>query len=77
MSNYSFKTYKKFISYVDSVPHPDGGLVAAHTVDGQPCGQVEQALEHLLVQLQVGQLALALQCAQVDLVRRQVLSKPT
>lgn len=61
---------------MNSVAHPDGGLVAAHAVDGQPCGQVQQALEDLLVQLQVGQLALALQRAQVDLVRRQVLGKP-
>lgn len=58
-----------------SLTHPDGGLVAAHTVDGQPCGQVQQALEDLLVQLQVGQLAFALQCAQVDLVWGQVLGK--
>lgn len=49
--------------------HPDGGLVAAHTVDGQPGGQVQQALEDLLVQLQVGQVTLPLQRAQVDLVR--------
>lgn len=55
--------------------HSDGSLVAAHTVDGQPCGQVQQALEDLLVQLKVGQLALALQRAQVDLVWGQVLSK--
>ena len=59
------------------MPHPDGGFVAAHAVDGQPGGQIQQALENLLVQLQIGELALPLQRAQVDLVRRQVLSKPT
>ena len=58
------------------VPHPDCGLVAAHTVDGQPGGQVQQTLQNLLVQLQVGQLPLPLQSAQVDLVWRQVLSEP-
>lgn len=51
-----------------SVAHPDGGLVAAHTVDGQPGGQIQQALEDLLVQLQVGQVTLPLQRAQVDLI---------
>ena len=59
-----------------SVTHPDGGLVAAHTVDGQPSRQVQQALEDLLVQLQVGQVTFPLQRAQVDLVWWQVLSKP-
>lgn len=63
-----------FNSY--NVPHPDGGLIAAHTVDRQPGGQVQEALENLFIQLQVGELALPLQRAQVDLVRRQVLSKP-
>lgn len=58
------------------LPYADGGLVAAHAVDGQPGGKVQQTLEHLLVQLQVGQLALALQRAQVDLVGRQVLGEP-
>lgn len=57
-------------------PHPDGSLVAEHTVDGQPGWQVQQTLENLLIQLQVGELALPLQRAQVDFVRRQVLSKP-
>ena len=57
-------------------PHPDGSLVAEHTVDGQPGGQVQQALEDLLIQLQVGELALPLQRTQVDLVRGQVLRKP-
>ncbi|KAF3859255.1 hypothetical protein F7725_021654 [Dissostichus mawsoni] len=34
------------------VPHPDGGLVALDAVDGEPGGQVQQALQNLLVQLQ-------------------------
>lgn len=50
------------------VPHPDSSLIAAHPVDGQPGGQVQQALEDLLIQLQVCQLTLPLQRAQVDLV---------
>lgn len=59
-----------------SLSYPDGSLVAAHFVDGQPGGQVQHALQYLLIQLQVGELALALQRAQVDLVWGQVLSKP-
>ena len=57
--------------------HPDCSFVAVDPGDSQPGRQVQHVLENLLVQLQVGQLALPLQGAQVDLVRGQVLSEPS
>lgn len=50
--------------------NPDGRFVTEHFVDGQPGGQIQHVLEHLLVQLQVLQLAFSFEGAQIDLVRR-------
>lgn len=60
-----------------SSAHPDGRLVAVDPGDGEPGGQLQHILQHLLVQLQVGQLPLPLQRAQVDFVWREILRKPT
>lgn len=60
-----------------SPSYPYSSLVAVNTGDGQPGGQIQHVLQHLLIQLQVGQLTLSLQCAQVDLIWGEVLSEPT
>lgn len=57
--------------------HPDGCLVAVDPGDGEPGGQLQHILQHLLIQLQVGQLPLPLQGAQVDFVWREILGEPT
>lgn len=57
--------------------YPYSSLVAVDAGDGQPCGQIQHVLQDLLIQLQVGQLALSLQCAQVDLIWGEVLREPT
>jgi len=57
--------------------YPYSSLVAVDTGDGQPGGQIQHVLQDLLIQLQVGQLTLSLQCAQVNLIRGEVLSEPT
>lgn len=57
--------------------HPDRSLVAVDAGDGEPGGQLQHILQHLFIQLQVGQLPLPFQCAQVDLVWREILGKPT
>ena len=54
----------------------DGDPVAGGPAQAQPRGQLGEVGEHLLVQLQVPQLALALQRRHVDLVVRQVLGEP-
>lgn len=61
----------------NSPSYPYSSLVAVDTGDGQPGGQIQHVLQHLLIQLQVGQLTLSLQCAQVDLIWGEVLSEPT
>lgn len=48
-------------------------MVAPGGRDAQPGGQLEQIGEHIFVQLQIGQFALAAERADVDLVRRKVL----
>lgn len=60
-----------------SPSYPYSSLVAVDTGDGQPGGQIQHVLQHFLIQLQVGQLTLSLQCAQVDLIWGEVLSEPT
>lgn len=50
--------------------YPDGGFIAEHLADGQPGGQVQHVLQHLLVQLQVLQLPLSFKGAEVYFVRR-------
>ena len=50
--------------------------VAGGPAEAQPGGQLGQVGQHLLVQLQVLQLALALQRRHVDLVVRQVFGEP-
>jgi len=57
--------------------HPDGRLVAVDPGDCKPGGQLQHILQHLLIQLQVGQLPLPLQGAQVDFVWREILGEPT
>lgn len=56
--------------------YPDGGFVAVNPCDSEPGGQVQHVLQNLLIELQVGQLPLPLQRAEVDLVRGQVLGEP-
>ena len=53
-----------------------GDPVARGPAQPQPRGQLGQVGQHLLVQLQVLQLALALQRRHVDLVGRQVFGEP-
>lgn len=66
-----------FIIRRTQLSHPDCSLVAVDPGDSQPGGKVQHVLQHLLIQLQVGQLALALQRAEVDLVWGQVLGEPS
>ncbi len=56
--------------------YPDRHPVAGGLAESEPAGQLEQLRQDVLVQLQVPQLALALQSAQVDLVGGQVLGEP-
>ncbi len=58
------------------VSYPDGGLVAEDFINGEPGGQIQHVLQNLLIQLQVGKLALPFQSAQINLIWGEVLSKP-
>lgn len=58
------------------VSYPDGGFIAEDFINGEPGGQIQHVLQHLLIQLQVGKLALPFQSAQINLIWREVLSKP-
>lgn len=60
-----------------SSAHPDRRLVTVDPSDGKPGGQLQHILQHLFIQLQVGQLPLPFQRAQVDFVWREILGKPT
>lgn len=60
-----------------SLTDPYSSLVAVDTGDSQPGGQIQHVLQDLLVQLQVGQLALSFQRAQVDLIWGEVFCEPT
>ena len=55
---------------------PERDAVARGPAEPQPRGQLGEVGQHLLVQLEVLQLALALQRRHVDLVVRQVLGEP-
>lgn len=59
-----------------SKTYPDGSFVAVNPSDSQPSGQVEHVLQNLFIELKVRQLPLPLQCAQIDLVRGQILGEP-
>lgn len=56
--------------------HLDGGPIAVDPSDGQPGRQFQNILQNLFVQLQMGQLTLPFQSAQVDFVRGKILSEP-
>lgn len=58
------------------VSYPDCGLVAEDFINGEPGGQIQHVLQNLLIQLQVGKLALPFQSAQINLIWGEVLSKP-
>lgn len=56
--------------------YPDGSFVAVDPSDSQPGRQVEHVLQDFFIKLEVGELTLPLQCAEVDLVGGQVLGEP-
>lgn len=56
--------------------YPDGSLVAVDPSDSQPGGQVQHVLQDFFIELEVGELSLPLQRAEVDLVWGQVLGEP-
>lgn len=58
------------------VSYPDGGLVAEDFINGEPGGHIQHVLQNLLIQLQVGKMALPFQSAQINLIWGEVLSKP-
>jgi len=64
------------LSRSHSVSYPDGGLIAEDFINGEPGGQIQHVLQNLLIQLQVGKLALPFQSAQINLIWGEVLSKP-
>lgn len=55
---------------------PDGGPVAVDPGDGQPGRQFQHILQNLFIQLQMGQLTLPFQRAQVDFVWGKILREP-
>lgn len=56
--------------------HPDRGPVAVDPGDGQSGRKLQHILQNLFIQLQMGQLTLPFQSAQVDFVRGKILSEP-
>lgn len=60
----------------ESVTYPDGGFVAVDPSDSQPGRQVKHILQNLFIELEVGELPLPFQRAQIYLVRGQILGEP-